>query len=75
VIEVVGLDRVHGLSRLAACRNQVVPAARRHLAAVVEARQRRAMGFDPWKSVQQPAVEALLAERALDGRGIDSGMV
>ena len=49
-VEVVALDRVHQPAGLAARRDEVVPAPRRHLAGRREARSRVAIGLVPWKS-------------------------
>ena len=65
-IEVVTLDRMHQPARLSVGGDQVIPAARRHLVRAVEAGDTRRDGIGTMEVVQQPAVESVFLQRALD---------
>jgi hypothetical protein len=67
-IEVVALDCMDETPRLAACRNEVVPAPGRHLLRRGQARQPRRDRIRSLEVVEQPSVESILDERALHVR-------
>jgi hypothetical protein len=69
-VEVVTFDCVHERSRFTRSGNQIEPAPGRHLARAVEPRQARRNRVGAVEVVEQPSVESLGAERALDRRHI-----